>query len=151
MTRLGLTLNRTKTRLCDARAETFDFLGYSFGPHCFRQTGRWFTGASPSKKSVQRLNDKVGAILVPGNMGAWPEVRDTLTRLLRGWCGYFSPGSHYVADRAIEAHLYDRVRNFLVRRHKMPARSIGPFSMEAVFGDLGIPRLRHLRRKGAMS
>lgn len=151
MTRLGLTLNRTKTRLCDARTETFDFLGYSFGPHCFRQTGRWFIGASPSKKSVQRLNDKVGSILVPGNMGRWEEVRDTLNRLLRGWCGYFSPGSHYVADRAIEAHLYDRVRNFLVRRHKMPARSIGPFSMTAVFGDLGLPRLRHLRRKGAIS
>jgi RNA-directed DNA polymerase len=151
MTRLGLTLNRTKTRLCDAQAERFDFLGYSFGPHCFRQTGRRFIGASPSTKSVQRLKDKVGEILVPGNMGRWEEVRDTLNRRLRGWGGYFSPGSHYATDRAIEAHLYDRVRNFLVRRHKMPSRSIGPFSMEAVFGELGVPRLRHCRRKGAMS
>src|ERR1700733_2835170 len=45
MTRLGLTLNRTKTWLCDARQERFDFLGYSFGPHCFRQTGRRYIGA----------------------------------------------------------------------------------------------------------
>jgi RNA-directed DNA polymerase len=151
MTRLGLSLNRTKTRLCDARSDRFDFLGYSFGPHCHRQQGRWFTGASPSNKSVQRLNGKVSAILVPGNKGPWDAVRGALNRLLRGWCGYFSPGTHYVTDRAIESHLYDRVRNFLVRRHKMPARSIGPFSKEAVFGDLGMPRLRHLRRKGAMS
>ena len=151
MTRLGLTLNRTKTRLCDARSERFDFLGYSFGPHCHRQQGRWFIGASPSNESVQRLKDKVGEILVPGNKGSWDEVRGTVNRLLRGWCGYFSPGTHYVTDRVVEAHLYDRVRNFLVRRHKMPPRSIGPFSMEAVFGELGVPRLRHLRRKGAMS
>jgi RNA-directed DNA polymerase len=151
MARLGLTLNRTKTRLCDARTERFDFLGYSFGPHCHRQQGRWFVGASPSSKSVRRLKDKLGAILVPGNKGPWDEVCGTLNRLLRGWCGYFSPGTHYVTDRVIEAHLYDRVRNFLVRRHKMPPRSIGPFSMEAVFGDLGMPRLRHLRRKGVMS
>ena len=151
MTRLGLTLNRTKTRLCDARTDRFDFLGYSFGPHCHRQQGRWFIGASPSKKSVQRLKDRVGAILVPGNKGPWDEVRGTVSRLLRGWCGYFSPGTHYVTDRVVEAHLYDRVRNFLVRRHKMPARSTGPFSKDAVFGDLGVPRLRHLRRKGAMS
>ena len=137
MTRLGLTLNRTKTRLCDARAERFDFLGYSFGPHCHRQQGRWFIGASPSAKSVQRLKDKVGAVLVPGNKGPWGEVRGRLNRLLRGWCGYFSPGTHYVTDRVVEAHLYDRVRNFLVRRHKMPPRSIGPFGMEAVFGELG--------------
>jgi RNA-directed DNA polymerase len=151
MTRLGLTLNRTKTRLCDARPDRFDFLGYSFGPHCHRRQGRWFTGASPSDKSVQRLKDKLGAILVPGGKGPWPEVCGTVNRLSRGWCGYFSPGTHYATDRAIEAHLYDRVRDFLVRRHKMPSRSIGPFSMEAVFGDLGMPRPRHPRRKDAMS
>ena len=151
MTRLGLTLNRTKTRLCDARTERFDFLGYSFGPHCYRPEGRWYLGASPSKKSVQRLKDRVGEILVPGNMGRWEEVRGALNRLLRGWCGYFSPGSHYDVDRAIEAHVYDRVRNFLVRRHKMPARSIGPFSMTAVFGELGVPRLRHCRRTGVLT
>jgi RNA-directed DNA polymerase len=76
MTRPGLTLNRTKTRLCDARTERFGFLGYSFGPHCHRQQGRWFMGASPPAKSppaksVQRLKDKVGAVLVPGKKGPW--------------------------------------------------------------------------------
>jgi RNA-directed DNA polymerase len=151
MTRLGLSLNRTKTRLCEARTERFDFLGYSFGLHRFRQTGRPFIGASPSAKSVQRLKEKVGDILVPGNMGAWSDVRETLNRVLRGWCGYFSPGSHYVTDKAIEAHVYDRVRNFLARRHKLPARAIGPFTMTAVFGELGVPRLRHCRRRGAMA
>jgi len=145
MTRLGLSLNRTKTCVRDARTERFDFLGYSFGPHCFKQQGRWFTGASPSKKSVQRLKDKVSAMLVPGNKGPWPQVRDDLNRLLRGWGGYFSPGTHYATDKVIEAHVYDRVRNFLVRRSKMPSRSIGPFSKEAVFGDMGVPRMRHCR------
>jgi RNA-directed DNA polymerase len=151
MTRLGLTLNRTKTRLCEARTDRFDFLGYSFGLHRIRQDGRRYLGASPSAKSVQRLKDKLGAILVPGNKGAWPEVQDTLIRLLRGWCGYFSPGSHYASDRLIETHLYDRVRNFLVRRHKMHPRSIGPFTKAAVFGTLGVPRLRHCRRQGVLS
>jgi len=151
MTRLGLSLNRDKTCLRDARQERFDFLGYSFGPHCFRQTGRWFTGASPSKKSVQRLKDRVGAILVPGNMRPWEEVRDTLNRLLRGWCGYFSPGSHYATDRAIETHLYDHVRNFLVRRHKLPTHGSRHIRADAVFGTLGVPRLRRCRRAGAMS
>src|SRR3954451_21424969 len=112
MTRLGLTLNRTKTRLCEARTERFDFLGYSFGLHRIRQDGRRYLGASPSDKSVQRLKDKVSAILVPGNMGRWEDVRVQLIRLMRGWCGYFSPGLHYVADRSIETHIYDRVRNF---------------------------------------
>jgi RNA-directed DNA polymerase len=110
MTRLGLSLNRTKTGVRDARQERFDFLGYSFGPHCFRQTGRWFIGASPSKKSVQRLKDKVAAILVPGNMGTWEGVRDTLNRLMRGWCAqdspHFSNWSKYVCEeRLLVQHL----------------------------------------------
>jgi RNA-directed DNA polymerase len=151
MARLGLSLNRSKTCLRDARQERFDFLGYSFGPHCFRQTGRWFIGASPSKKSVQRLKDRVGTILAPGNVGPWQEVRDTLNRLLRGWCGYFSPGSHYVTDRAVEAHLYDRVRNFLARRHKLPTRGSRQIRMDAVYGTLGVLRLRMCRRSGVMS
>ncbi|MEJ0046456.1 MAG: group II intron maturase-specific domain-containing protein [Rhodospirillales bacterium] len=93
----------------------------------------------------------MGDILVPGNMGRWEEVRDTLNRLLRGWCCYFSPGTHYAVDRAIEAHVSDCVRHFLARRHKMPARSIGPFSRTAVFGHLGVPRLSACRRPGVLS
>jgi RNA-directed DNA polymerase len=151
MTRLGLSLNRTKTCVRDAQRERFDFLGYSFGPHCYRPTGRMFIGASPSKKSVQRLKDKVGAILVPGNKGTWEEVRDTLNRLLRGWGGYFSPGSHYVPDRVIEAHVYDRVRNFLARRRKLPTRGSRQIRMDAVFGTLGVLRPRMCRKAGATS
>jgi RNA-directed DNA polymerase len=146
MTRLGLRLNPEKTCLRDARHERFDFLGYSFGPHCFRQKGRWYLGASPSKKSVQRLKDKVSALLVPGNQGSWPEVRDRLNRLLRGWCGYFSHGSHYAADRVIEGHVYDRVRGFLARRHKVPTRGTERFRMEAVYGTMGVMRPRQCRR-----
>src|SRR5437762_12283811 len=58
MTKLGLTLNEAKTSLRDARQERFDFLGYSFGPHWFKANGKWYLGASPSKKSVQRLKTK---------------------------------------------------------------------------------------------
>jgi RNA-directed DNA polymerase len=151
MTRLGLNLNRTKTCLRNARDERFDFLGYSFGPLCFRQTGRWFIGVSPSKKSVQRLKVKVGAILVPGNVGAWEQVRDTLNRLLRGWCGYFSPGSHYATDRTVENYLYDRVRNFLARRQKLPTHGNRQIRKDAVFGSMGLLRPRDCRIPGAIS
>ena len=48
MARLGLTLNEAKTSVRDARTERFDFLGYTFGPHCYRKDGHWYLGASPS-------------------------------------------------------------------------------------------------------
>jgi RNA-directed DNA polymerase len=39
MTRIGLTLNETKTTIKHAPTDRFDFLGYTFGPHRFRKTG----------------------------------------------------------------------------------------------------------------
>ena len=74
MTKLGLTINEAKTSLKDARKERFDFLGYSFGPHCFKKNGKWYLSASPSKKSMQRFKTKIGNLLVPANIDPWPEV-----------------------------------------------------------------------------
>jgi RNA-directed DNA polymerase len=141
MTKLGLSLNEAKTSVRDARKERFDFLGYSFGPHYYRKDGHWYLGASPSKRSVLRLKDKVGEILVHRNKGAWPEVRDRLNRLLRGWTSYFGYGTRLLAYRAIDHHVYDRVRNFLVHRHKVQRRGTRCLPAATVFGELGVLHL----------
>jgi len=143
MTKLGLTLNEAKTSLKDARREHFEFLGYTFGPEYFRKDGHWYLGASPSQKSVQRLKDKVGDLLVPGDMGTWPDVRNRLNRLLRGWSTYFSYGTRLQAYRAVDHHVYERVRHFLVRRHNVPGRGNRRFSHDHVYGDGGVMRLRN--------
>jgi len=92
VTRLGLTLNEAKTSIKQARKECFNFLGYTFGPHCYTKDGSWYTGASPSKKSVARIKQRVGDLLTPNNVGTWPEVRDRLNQMLKGWAAYFSYG-----------------------------------------------------------
>ena len=144
MARLGLALNEAKTSVRDARRERFDFLGYTFGPHRYRKDGHWYLGASPSKKSVRRLTAKVSDLLVPGNTGAWHEVRDRLNRLVGGWAAYFSYGTRLMAYRAVDNHVYDRVRHFLVRRHKVPSRGTRRYPDGVVFGELGVLRLRHV-------
>jgi len=144
MTRLGLTLNEAKTGLRDARTESFDFLGYSFGPHRYRKDGHWYLGASPSRKSVARLKSRVGDLLHRGNQQPWPEVRDRLNRVLRGWSAYFGYGTRMPAYRAVDNYVYERARRFLVRRHKVPSRGTTRFSDDAVFGALGVLRLRHV-------
>src|SRR5262245_8525420 len=93
VTRLGLTLNEAKTSIKQANKECFNFLGYTFGPHCYKKDGSWYTGASPSKKSVARIKQKVGDLLKPANVGTWPEVRDQLNQMLRGWAAYFGYGT----------------------------------------------------------
>ena len=144
MTKLGLTLNEDKTSVRNAREERFDFLGYSFGPHHYRKDGHWYLGASPSKKSVQRLKQRVGEILVPGNQAPWPKVRDQLNSLLRGWSSYFSYGTRLIAYRAADNHVQHGVRRFLRRRHKVKSQGTRRFSDEVVFNELGVLRLRRV-------
>jgi len=144
MTKLGLTLNEAKTSLRDARQERFTFLGYSFGPHWYKANGQWYLGTSPSKKSVQRLKTTVGNLLVPGNNAPWQEVRDTLNRSLRGWSNYFCYGTRRSAFRSVDRYTYERVRDFLARRHKVAGRGTRRFSCDAVYGELGLLRLERL-------
>jgi RNA-directed DNA polymerase len=145
MTKLGLRLNGAKTSVKDARMERFDFLGYTFGPHCYQRNGNSYLGASPSAKSVKRVKLKVNEMLVPGNMKPWPEVRDQLNRLLRGWSAYFCYGSRGRAYKAVDHHVCGRVRHFLRRRHKVPSRGTERFPSDLIFGGLGVLPLDYRR------
>lgn len=140
LTRLGLSLNPQKTRICNARQEHFDFLGYSFGPERTRK-GQRYLGAKASAKSVQRLKDKVSAHL-RAQVGAWPEISARLNRMLKGWENYFQHGSRRKTYRAINNHVRTRVCNFLQRRHKVPSRGTRTFSHERIFGAWGVHELR---------
>jgi RNA-directed DNA polymerase len=144
MTKLGLTLNEAKTSLRDARQERFTFLGYSFGLHWFKANGKRYLGASPSKKSMQRLKTRVGDLLVPGNTDPWQEVRDTLNRSLRGWSQYFCYGTRRSAFRSVDHYVRERVRAFLVRRHKVAGRGNRRFPFQVLHGELGVLCLERL-------
>jgi RNA-directed DNA polymerase len=117
VTRMGVTLNEAKTSIKEARQESFNFLGYTFGPHRYKKDGRWYLGASPSKKAVTRIKEKVGQLLVPSNTGTWEEARNRLNQILRGWSAYFSYGTRVAAHDAVDRYVYESVRHFLRRRH----------------------------------
>jgi RNA-directed DNA polymerase len=143
--RMGVTLNEAKTSIRQARKESFNFLGYTFGPQRFKKDGHWYLGASPSKKAVGRIKETVGDLLKPGNQGTWPDVRDRLNQMLRGWSGYFNYGTRTPAYRAVEHYVADSVRHFLRRRHKVRSRGTRRFSDDVVFNELGVVRLREVQ------
>jgi RNA-directed DNA polymerase len=140
--RLGLTLNEKKTSIRNARQERFDFLGYTFGLHISPRTGREYIGYSPSKKSVDRIKQKVGELLDRRNVAPWEEVCRKLNQKLGGWRQYFSIGTTSRAYQAVDEHVYDRVRNFLRRRHKVSSQGTRQFRGERVYGSLGVLRLQ---------
>jgi RNA-directed DNA polymerase len=145
VTRMGVTLNEAKTSIKQARQESFSFLGYTFGPHRYKKDGHWYLGASPSKKAVARIKEKVGNLLIPSNKGTWEEVRGRLNQILRGWSAYFSYGTRSAAYGAVENYVYESVRHFLRRRHQVQSRGASRFSKEVVFGELGVLQLRRVK------
>ena len=146
MDRIELTLNEQKTSIRDGRTEQFDFLGYTFGPLYSWRTGRRYIAASPSKKSLKRFRTSVHLLLRPQETGPWEQVRTRLNAMLRGWQNYFSYGSVARTYSSLNRYVYDRVRHFLRRRHTTThSRETRQFSLESVFGRLGVHSLRPVR------
>jgi RNA-directed DNA polymerase len=146
---LKLTLNEKKTCLRDATKETFNFLGYTFGPTAHRPTGRRFLGASPSRKAVARLRDRVREILSPSNQASWEDMVVRVNSVLRGWAAYFSYGSVARAYWWVDAFTLHRARWLLTRRHKVPGHGTRRFSWETVFCQGGLLRLGSAGRAAA--
>lgn len=145
--KLGLKIHPTKTRLCHAREEPFDFLGYTFGPARHWQTGKRILSVWPSKKAQKKLKEKVNTLLFRGNPTPWPGLRTRLNRLVSGWAEYFSFGFTGQADNAIGRHVAERVRRFLCRRHKLRVRGTSRFGYAEVYGKVGVIDIHQTRRE----
>ena len=60
MSKLKLTVNETKTRLCRLPDESFDFLGYTLGRNYDCRTGESYLGPRPSRKKIDRICREIG-------------------------------------------------------------------------------------------
>ena len=139
MSKLRLTVNETKTRLCRVPEETFDFLGYTIGRCYSPQTGRPFIGTRPSAKKIAHLRDEIRELT--DRRWLWTEVEDRvarLNRLLLGWSNYFCLGPVSPAYRAIDRHVPPPAPPVALRQ----AQGEDP-------GDVTVPRSVPARRVGA--
>jgi hypothetical protein len=123
MARLGLEVNEAKTRIARLPEESFNFLGYTFG-RFYGKDGRPYIGTRPSRKSVKSLLARIHE----RTTSQWyaDEPRNTvavLSRLLRGWCGYFDQGPVMPIYDRIRRYTERRVRRWLMRRTRR--RGIG--------------------------
>lgn len=137
MARMGLQLNETKTRIVDAREKQFDFLGYTFGPQWSPAVNRWYTGATPSKRSLKRLRRKIADLLRANRTAPMPDVVKSLNSILRGWKNYFSYGTTAKAYQSIDWYVSQKIRRFNNRRNKKRTLRFKDLGKE-VFGRLGV-------------
>jgi len=143
MTKLKLTVNETKTHVCHVPAESFDFLGYTFGRWYSPKTGQAYLGTGPSKKKIVRLCRQISEM----TSCRWEtldheEMVGRLNRVLHGWANYFSRGSVSRAYRAVDRHARTRLRQWLCRKHKVSGRGTARFPLRYVYDTLGLVELQ---------
>jgi RNA-directed DNA polymerase len=139
LTRIGLTLNEEKTRICQAWEEPFDFLGYSFGVQYAFGSGRPYLAAFPAKRSVRRLKAKLRRMV--GHHMSWQSaeniVRD-VNRVVYGWLNYFSYGTLWKTYGLLERFLQRRVRGWLVHKHRVGSRGECRFPARHLYDTMGL-------------
>lgn len=146
MEAIGLSLNEEKTCICNAQRESFDFLGYTFGPDYYPVNGNRYLAARPSRKAIQRLKGSIRKRL-KGNPCPWEDVVEMLNRKLTGWANYFSYGTLSTAYQAVDRYVYESVVRFLAKRHKCSSGGWKTFTYRQVFGRLGVLKLGPLKQK----
>lgn len=142
VTEAGLTLHPTKTRIVDARTESFAFLGYSF-----RGNLRF-----PREKSHTKFMDRIRE-LTPRKPGDSMESQcHRLSRMLRGWFGYFRHCTWNIF-KDYDARIRTRLRRTLAKSHRrnpdrLPAGQRWP---NHYFAALGLYSLNEAHARFAQS
>ena len=143
MSRLKLTVNEAKTRLCRSPDEPFDFLGYTIGRCYWWQTGWAYIGVRPSDKKILGLCQEIRE--QTGRRWLWLEPEEMvgrLNRLLGGWANYFCLGTVTAAYRRVTAHVGYRLRRWLGRKYRVRGSGGARFSDHYLHAVLGLLRLR---------
>ena len=142
MNRLKLTVNETKTKLCQVPDESFDFLGYTIGRCYSPKTGRAYIGTRPSKKKVNRLCREISEL----TQSRWrfkDEEKQVaiINRKLNGWSNYFRLGPVSNAYRAVDNHVKRRLRRWLCKKHKVRGAGTSRFPDDYLYQTIGLVRL----------
>jgi RNA-directed DNA polymerase len=124
--RMGLTINREKTRVVDLKelGASVDFLGYTFRyDRDLKGRDQRYLNVTPSKKALARERQKLREMT--SSRQCFTPIPALIARInahLRGWANYFSFGYPRVAKRHVNRFVRERLVLHLKRRSQRPFR-----------------------------
>jgi hypothetical protein len=152
LTRMGLTLNKEKSRQLDAREHGFDFLGFNFRNRWSRKQYRrryWHVG--PSRKSVLKITASLRGLFGEFRHLAAQEFVRMLNEKVRGWTNYFNiPGiSHpFQSFERLRWYIDKKLSDFYRRKSQRGSKLYRRHGYEGFVKEFGlIDPLLTLRRR----
>ncbi len=139
--RLDLVLNEHKTRIVDARQESFRFLGFEIRVSKSWKSGRSYPHVCPAPESLAKIK---GRIKQQTDRRLTPIPLDEVVRKvnasLRGWVGYFHYRNSSKVLGKVKAHAEQRLRLHLSKRHKVRDRdtALARFPRQKLYAHYGL-------------
>jgi RNA-directed DNA polymerase len=142
LNRMGLMINKEKTRQIDARNESFNFLGFTIRyDKDLKGRNFKFWNIMPSTKSEQKIRDKVKEYLETHGHSKPEDVVAGLNTVMRGWLNYFNiKGVSYpsMSNRRLRFYLYDRLNRYYSRKSQRKCRLYGHNAFVVLTTNLGL-------------
>ncbi len=139
--RLDLTLNETKTRIVDARQESFNFLGFAIRVSKSWMSGKSYPHVCPAPKSFVKIKDRITQ-LTERERTPIPleDIVGSMNASLRGWTNYFHYRNSSGVLGKVKAHAEERLRTHLMKRHKVKDRgtALKRFPRQALYTKFGL-------------
>lgn len=122
--KIGLTLNETKTRVCQAQ-DSFTFLGYTFGTQ-YQFGGKPYLGKRPSDKSVAKHRESIRELTSPDQTSKAAEtVAAAVNPVIRGYWNYFGLGANSTLRWELQRYAWERMGIWARRKHARPRKRKG--------------------------
>jgi group II intron reverse transcriptase/maturase len=139
---LGLTLNEEKTRVVDARRESFNFLGFTIVMRKGLRTGREFPFTVPSDKALKHIRSEIKQLTTERYSATPTEVVvQRVNEVVRGWVGYFHYGNCANALSNLRKYLVRRIRIYLHRKHHYNGYGYKLFPDDYYYQTLGLYKI----------
>jgi hypothetical protein len=142
LNRMGLMINKEKTRKIDARNESFNFLGFSirYDKDLFGKNTRYWN-IIPSKKSEQKIRDKVRDYLKTHGHYNANDLVGGLNTIMRGWLNYFAiKGVSYpsMCNCRLRFYLSNSLYRYYDRKSQRKCRLYGRNAFKVLTDNYGL-------------
>jgi group II intron reverse transcriptase/maturase len=140
--RMGLTINKEKSRLVKAKETPFDFLGFTMRyDKSIIIEGTRFWNILPKAKSQQKIRQKINATLKRIGHYSPESVVKELNPIIRGWMNYYDiNGVSYtkVAFRKLDSYLRIRIEQYYHRKSQRKSRLHGQEAYKLLTNKFGL-------------